>query len=36
MPQGLVKNNDRAPEVKAFGQGVLFNVLLDCFRTSKS
>jgi len=39
-PQVLVTNNDQAPEVfifnKALGLGVLFNVLLHCFRTSKS
>ena len=39
-PKGLVKNNDQVPEViifnKALGQGVLFNVLFHCFRTSKS
>ena len=39
-PQGVVKNNDRVPEViifnKALGQGVLFNVLFHRFRTSKS
>ena len=40
QPEGLVKDNDRVLEViifnKALGQGVLFNVLFHCFRTSKS